>query len=325
MTKPALGSLGLLIAFASFSRLASAGEVELRWVPTPNDRIAGYNLYVGKSNAGLLAAAPIDLGQPLVDSSGVASVRLSSPDRSLVLGFEMTSYDAVGRESARSNAVHLGPADVETLGGTVWSATFDDSVIGSTPANFVDPTQRFHIAGFSDGNRAVAAQSMPSAGLVAAEYVGIDSYSWGNYEVSGRLMLLRDTGAAGIAVRAEEGLYAYFGFGGYGGGYFDLWEHNKEYLTCAGSISTGEPLLVGTWYRFRLRVTDPSGVARLRGKAWMLGGIEPGIWQTDCWTEVEMQPTSGEFALYAVGFSRAYWDTLTVRRILGAPEPIPSQ
>ena len=321
MSKSVQRSLGFLLLFASLTGSASARDVEVRWIPPTSDGVAGYRLYIGVSRVGIIEAAPIDLGRPSVDASGVASARIAGLDRSMLLGFEMTAYDALGRESVRSNFLILDSSGGEAFGASLWSADFDASPLGFIPDGFLAPTGTFRVSEFPDGNRALAGQTL--TGLVSAQYIGSDSLGWGDYEISGRLMLQLRTSVLGIAVRADTNLGSYFGLGGDGSGEFALSQQGKAPLTCARSQSTGQGVDVTTWFRFRLRVTRPSGRSRLRAKFWTVGQAEPLVWGADCWTTVALPLGSGELALYTASRGRAYWDKLLVRSVIGVIEPIP--
>ncbi len=323
MSKSVQNILGFLLIFALLAGSVSAKDVELSWAPSESTGVvAGYKLYIGSSRLGLQTAEAIDVGLPPVDTSGIATALVSDLDRSLIIGFEMTSYDALGRESIRSNMVILDAPDSERIGSSIYFENFTGLPVGVSPEGFELPAGAFLVAQFPDGNLAAAGQATAGS-VVAAEYIGSPTFAWRNYEVTGKLMLFRRTGTAGIAVRADTNLGSYFGFGGDGSGEFALSQAGKVPLSCALSTSTGKSVVANSWFRFRLRVTEPSSRTRLRGKFWPVGQAEPVVWLTDCWVDVTLPLGSGELALYTAGLGRAYWDDLNVKPVLGAPQPIP--
>lgn len=324
MSFSALRPLIRFLVFAALAHPAAAQDVTLRWYPAAGSAVAGYKAYIARSGPGPLVAAAIDLGRPTPGSDGVASVRLHGVDRTApLLSIEMTSYDSLGRESARSNRVLL-TGDRETVSEPGWSEDFEATPEDSHYQGFLDYRGVFAIRGLSDGNLVVGSPIPATDALSVSRFVGAQSPGWAPYELEGRMMVLLGTTASGIALRAGAYLNAGFLLGGDGAGEFALDQIGKPELSCASSPSTGVRISRGRWYRFRLRHTAPGGLARLRVKVWRPAEIEPSLWQADCWTEVPPATDTGAFALYQAGSGITYWDDLVVRTVTGTYSQPPS-
>ena len=321
MPKTVLRSLVVLCLFAPLASSAAAADVTLRWRPPASGGAVGYNVYIAPQTAGALVATPIDVGRPTADAAGVESARIVGVDLSKLLSVEMTSYDALRRESARSNRILLVPGG-ETLAAPIWSTDFQTVTLGTNPVGFFDSGGVFRVGPFSDGNRALRAPV--TEGRMVSGYLGSSSATWDPYEIEGRLYSLSATLVGGVAVRVGAGdLSTSFLLGSDSRGVFALAQRGKPALRCAVSASTGVSMLAFRWFRFRLRYTEPSGRARLRAKVWLQTDPEPTAWQADCWTDVPPATDSGVFALYREGSGLVYWDDLVVRPVTGTFAPIP--
>ena len=321
--------LSLLLLFASAAAPASARDVTLRWrVPMSVDTrgVAGYYAYIAPADGpGPLEARPIDVGLPARNSLGISFVVLPNIDlTSPILAVEMTAYDDLGRESARSNRVPL-PPDGEIVGDPIWSVDLEDQEPGENPPFFVDYGGDFRVAEFSDFNRVIAAPSPDAGGLAAASFLGPGSRGWGPYEIEGRLFTVVGGSLSGVAIRVSAGnLGSAFLLGGDSTGYFSLNQVGKPTLVCESSTSTGERVVRGRWHRIRLRYTNPDGRARLRAKVWRSGELEPSMWQSDCWTDVPPNSDTGVFSLYQASPGVTFFDDIVVRPVTGSFTPIPT-
>lgn len=321
MPKTVLHSLVALCLFAALAPPAAAENVTLRWRPPASGGAVGYNVYIAVPVTGPLAATPIDVGRPTANAAGIASALVVGVDRSKLLGVEMTSYDALRRESAHSNRILLVPGN-ETLAAPIATIDFQGGAPGAHPIGFLDWGADFHTSQFGDGNLALAAPI--TAGRMVSRYIARNSSSWEPYEIEGRLFSASATLVGGIAVRVGAAdLGSGFLLGSDSRGVFALAQRGKPALRCATSASTGVSMVANRWFRFRLRYTEPSGRARVRAKVWLQSNPEPAAWQADCWTDVPPATDSGVFAVYREGSGFAYWDDLVVRPVTGTFTPIP--
>jgi hypothetical protein len=316
-----LRSVFVLAASVILVTSAAAQSVDLRWIPPTSSGVSGYNVYVAPSGSGPLVATPIDVGRPAVDATGVSTARITGIDRSRLLGIEMTSYDSLRRESARSNRVLLAPLG-ETLAAPIYTANFAGWSVGAHPIGFFDWGGRFQLGAVDGGRLAVVAPT--TSGNTVSRYLATSSSGWGPYEISGRIYLPTGARVAGVAVRVgASDLSSGFLFGGDTRRVFALEQRGKSPLRCASSASTGVSVLLNRWFQFRLRYTNPSSRARLRAKVWREGEAEPIAWQADCWTDIPAASDSGVFAVYRDVAGLVNWDNLVVRPVTGTLDPIP--
>jgi len=311
--------LFVLVLSLTLAGVAAAQSIQLRWVPPTTPGVVGYNVYIAPTTTGPIATTPIDVGRPATDATGVVTATVTG-NRAVPLSIEMTSYDSLRRESARSNRVSLVPSG-ETLGAAVFSADFQTAAIGSSPSLFIDRNGDFVVVA-TGTNRALSAPTGTSS--TSSRYLGSGSAGWTPYEISGRVFIPSTGRVAGLAVRVGlADLSRSFLFGGDSRGVFALEQRGYSPLRCASSSSTGVSVVGNVTYRLRLRFTKPGGRARLRAKAWRATDAEPSAWQSDCWTDVAIALDSGSFALYREGSGAATFDDLVVRPVLGTFDPIP--
>lgn len=319
MPTTVLRPLVLLVSVLTLSGVASAQNIQLRWIPPITPGVVGYNVYIAPTAAGPIVATPIDVGRPATDATGVASAVVVG-NRAIPLSIEMTSYDAQRRESVRSNRVFLVPGG-ESLGDPLFSENFQTLAAGSNPTAFVDLGGNFLVRQYANGNRAYATPL--ATGVTSSRYLG-PSRSWPSYEISGRMFVPTGGRVGGVAVRVTNtDLSQAFLFGGDSRGVFALSQRGNPPLRCAASSSTGVSVVGNTTYRVRLRFTKPNGRARLRAKAWRETDAEPSAWQADCWTDTALTYDLGPFSLYREGSGETWWDDLVVRPVLGTFDPIP--
>lgn len=323
---------GLLFTLATDSR---ADAVLLRFAPSSSGGVAGYKVYFAPQSSGPITSAPVDIGSPVPDSTGVASYTLSGLNPKVAYSFELTSYDSKGAQSAHSNRLNLAARN-EVLGDVLWSNNFSVYAPGVHVPGFVDSrgdsrtttgTDLFEVAYF--GNNDPAFGSGASDGLVSTRYLGSGSLGWSSYEVAGRVWTSGTNAAAGIGLHATEisgsGPDQAFVFGQSASGSWLLFGYNEPALTCASSPSTGVSQPATTWYSFRVRVTRASGLTRLRAMVWPRGGAAPAGWQVDCWTTLSAPADSGAFGLRRGRSGSAYFDDLSVTAVIGQLDPIPPQ
>ncbi|HKC52554.1 MAG TPA: hypothetical protein VKF60_17325, partial [Myxococcota bacterium] len=128
----------------------------------------------------------------------------------------------------------------------------------------------------------------------------------------------------GIAARVTNSDGSrYFQLAQVDGGPWIVRGRNEPALTCR----TGTPLRVtqlpDRWYSVRFRVTQKSGLTRLRAKVWPVFGPQPPAWQVDCWTTLTTSADTGSFALQRGGSGSVYFDDVAVLPVTGTIEPIP--
>ena len=308
------------LTLCALSHPASAQQVVLSWIPSPSGGVSGYRAYIAAPQTGPITSAPLNVGNPTTNASGVKSAAITL-DRTREWVVEMTAYSAGGAESGRSNRVTI-PALVETLGAPVYQTDFSAFATGTLPTNFLDPAGAYRISTFADGNRALGT-SAPS-GRVVTRYVGSPVTASNAYEISGRISLVAGSRLGGVAVHVPSSdLSSYFALGVDSRLVFALAQAGKAPLSCASSASTGVSPALSRWYRFKLRYTNPGGRVRLRAKVWLHTDPEPAAWQADCWTGTTVSAGSGAFALYRDGSGIVYWDDLLVRPVTGTLDPIP--
>lgn len=310
----------VLLAFAlSLSGVASAQNIQLRWIPPTTPGVVGYNVYIAPTAAGPIVATPIDVGRPATDATGVASAVVVG-NRTVPLSIEMTSYDAQRRESERSNRVFLVP-NGESLGEALFSSNFQTFAVGSNPPYFVDRGGDFLVRAYG-ANKAFTAPSV--TGSVSTRYLGSGSGYWPSYEVVAGMFVPSDGRIAGLALRVKNAdLSQAFFFGGDSRGVFSISQRGNPPLRCASSSSTGVSVVGNMSYRVRVRFTKPGGRGRLRAKAWRSTDAEPAAWQADCWTDIALTVDYGPFAFYREGSGAVYWDNVSVRAVVGTVDPIP--
>ncbi|HTO69254.1 MAG TPA: fibronectin type III domain-containing protein [Myxococcota bacterium] len=314
-----------LLALATDSR---ADAVLIRFAPSSGP-VAGYKLWYAPQTTGAITTAPVDIGMRSPDSTGAASYTLSGLDPNRPYSFELSAYDANGNQSAHSNRLTLDPR-TEALGALLWSSNFDAYAAGVHAPAFVDESDDertatgrdlFQVA-YVNGNAAFGTSA--SSGLVSTRFVGGTAPSWGSYELSGRVWTSAKLVGAGLAVHdTGERPDQFFGLVQTTMGAWVLSAPGEPALTCANSTATGVQQPASTWYSFRMRVTEPGGLTRVRAMIWSQSGTQPGSWQVDCWTKLPVSGDSGAFALRRSFTSSAYFDDLAVTSVIGTLAPIP--
>ena len=320
----------LCLCFGSLALASDArgDAVLLRFKPPNQSGVAGYKVYFAPQTTGPLTAAPVDIGARAPDASGVASYSLAGLDPTRAYSFEVTAYDSGGTQSAHSNRLSLA-ARTEVLGDVLWTNDFSKYAPGVHVPGFADSrgdtrtttgTDLFEVAYLSND---AAFGTSADPGSVSTRYLGAAAPSWGSYEVSGRAWTSTTGAAAAIALRATDGPDRFFGLGQTPSGMWIVWGMGEPALTCRGSSSTGVTQPAMTWYSFRVRVTQASGLTRLRAMIWRQGAAAPATWQTDCWTTLSAGADSGAFGLRRNGTGSAYFDDLTITEVTGKIEAIP--
>jgi hypothetical protein len=311
---------------------ARADAVLILFRPPAQGTVAGYKVYAALSTSGPISSAPVDAGARYPDGSGIASYSLSGLDPTKSYDVEMTTYDASGTESRRSNRLTVGPRS-ETLGAPLWSNDFSAFAPTVHVPGFLDSlgdtrtttgTDLFKVR-YDTGNNP-AYGTAAAAGAVASLYTGSNSSGWGSYEISGRVWAGGVGVRAGIAARVSNSDGSrYFELAQSDGGAWGVRGRDEYALKCRNTNMLGVTQPAARWYSFKYRVTQISGKTRLRAKLWPFGGSEPS-WQVDCWNTLA-NPTqdTGVFALRRGGAGGAYWDDLSVRPVQGTLEPIPPQ
>ena len=270
-----------MLALATDSR---ADAVLLRFMPpNPSSAVAGYKLYFAPQTSGAITSAPVDLGARAPDGSGLASYTLSGLDPKVAYSFELTSYDAKGNQSARSNRLSID-ARTEVLGDVLWSSDFSAYAPGVHVPLFFDwrgdtsatlETDLFQVAYF--GNDA-AFGSAAADGAVATRFLGSRAPGWGSYEVSGRVWTSGTSAEAGVALHDTDGdPDRAFVFGQTPVGTWFLRGQNEPALSCKSGVSTGVTQPAATWYSFRVRVTRAAGLTRLRAMICRTGAAASSV------------------------------------------------
>ena len=103
---PLCASTAALLALLIGPSIASAYSVAVRWTDGADRAVAGYRLYVRP--AGGAERAPIDVPRPRHDGSGRFEARIGDLDVETTYTFALSSYNADGVESERSNSYTIG-------------------------------------------------------------------------------------------------------------------------------------------------------------------------------------------------------------------------
>lgn len=104
--------LAAFIFIASAVPAAAAG-VRVRWLPSPDPRVVGYNVYL--RHAGTVYGAPTNAGKPAVGADGTIAYTLPVVLGSGTYYVALTSYAADKTESTLSQELPLGPVDPCTI------------------------------------------------------------------------------------------------------------------------------------------------------------------------------------------------------------------
>ena len=95
-------ALTFVVLSITLSSRIRAGEYLLRWIPPPEEELAGYMLYLA---SGCAYPDRHDIGLHSPDPGGIASFQLVLPDEDREYEVLLTAYSEGGAESAYSNAI----------------------------------------------------------------------------------------------------------------------------------------------------------------------------------------------------------------------------
>ncbi len=142
----ALVGVGACVLLASPALAQGTREYQLRWRVSPEPDVASYRVFLG--NASRTYGAPVNVGEPAPDASGVASTLLTGLDASADYYVAMTAVDSAGNESALSNEIVVAAAACTVAQcNDANSCTVDScGATGCIHSNVADGT------GCSDGN-----------------------------------------------------------------------------------------------------------------------------------------------------------------------------
>ncbi len=87
-----------------------------------------------------------------------------------------------------------------------------------------------------------------------------------------------------------------------------------EFNGLTGDIDSGVDPIAGTWYRFRIEVTETCPQLHIQANVWKDGQVEPEGFQIDAIDPTGVHPKSGTVGVWSMGGGSKYWDDLQVIR-----------
>lgn len=144
------------------------------------------------------------------------------------------------------------------------------------------------------------------------------------YEYSGRVLITHPDGGIGVTAFSDypnsDSYYRLRRYSGVQQFHVDAHPDGVVSIT-GGAMDSGVVPAVNVWYRFRLQVEVFSDRTAVRARTWNDGGIEPAVWQVDCFDAHANRISAGTVGVWSMGPGSKYWADLRVSEINGDTGP----